>query len=234
MKVVILAGGRGTRISEDGKSMPKPLVKIGNKPILFHLMNIYAKQGFNDFIIAGGYKFSHLSKYFNSKSFPKEWKINLVNTKVKSMTGGRILLLKKYIKNSSFFCTYGDGIADIDLAKLVKLHNKFKKIATITAVRPPARFGEILIKNNLAHKFKEKPQTNSSWINGGFFIFTPKIFDFIKNAKVVLEAEPLENIAKKKQLVVYKHYKEWHCMDTPRDRDLLNKLYKNKKLNWVK
>ena len=233
MKVVILAGGKGTRISETKNSVPKPLVKIGSKPIIHHLMNIFAKQGFDDFIIAGGFKYKMLVNYFSKKKIPKKWKIKVVNTGIHSMTGGRIFKLKKNLKDA-FFCTYGDGIANINLKKLLKFHKNNKKIATITAVRPPARFGEIIIKNKLAIKIKEKPQTTDIWINGGFFVMHPKFLNYLKKPKDILEERPLEILSKDRQLSVYKHYLEWFCMDTPRDRDVLNKLFKQGKLNWVK
>tara|TARA_A100001388_G_C28644386_1_gene438694 strand:+ start:25 stop:726 length:702 start_codon:yes stop_codon:yes gene_type:complete len=233
VKVVILAGGKGTRISETKNSIPKPLVKIGSKPIIHHIMHIFAKQGFNDFIVAGGYKYEMLKKYFSKNKFPKSWKINVINTGTLSMTGGRIFKLKK-ILNNDFFCTYGDGIANVNLKKILSLHKKAKTIGTITAVRPPARFGEIIIKKNLAVKFKEKPQTTDSWINGGFFILSSKFFKYLKSSKDILEEQPLEKLSKEKQLSVYKHYDQWFCMDTPRDKDVLNKLYRKGKLNWIK
>jgi len=222
MKVVILAGGFGTRLSEYTKIVPKPMVKVGGKPILLHIMNHYAKYGFDNFYIALGYKGEIIKKYFKKKKF--KWKINLIETGKNTMTGGRLLKMKKYIGNETFMATYGDGISDVNLKKLVKFHKKSKKIATLTAVRPPARFGGLKLSGNSVKYFKEKSKLDESWINGGFFVLEPEIFKFIKNNNTYFEREPLENLTKKKQLAALKHNGFWQCMDTKRDKDNIDKL----------
>ena len=228
MKIVILCGGKGTRLAEETKVKPKPMVKIGNLPIIVHIMEIFKKQGFDDFILALGYKGELIKKYFKNKNY----KVKLVNTGKETLTGGRLLRLKKILKNEKFFLTYGDGVADIDLKKLLKFHNKHKKRATVTAVRPPARFGEIYIRNSKVNKFQEKPQTSSGWINGGFFIFEKEIFNYLKNSTTVLEREPLEMLCKKGELMAFKSLKFWQCMDTLRDKELLNKIWNSKEVPW--
>ena len=225
MKVVILAGGLGTRMSELTKTIPKPMVKIKNIPILIHIMKHFSKAGFNEFYIALGYKGNVIKNFFKKNKF--KWKINLIETGKNTMTGGRLKRMKKYLKTDSFFMTYGDGISNVNLKKLLKFHKKNKKIATLTAVRPPARFGSIKIKGNLVKVFKEKSKLDEGWINGGFFVFEPNIFKYIKNDKTFLEKEPLESISKKKELLAYKHQGFWQCMDTKRDKDLIEKLLKN-------
>ena len=234
MKVVILCGGFGTRLSEETSIKPKPMIKIGNKPILQHIINLYSKYGFKELILALGYKGYYIKNYFKNNKDNKI-KINLVDTGRKTLTGGRLKRLKKlFSENEDFMLTYGDGISNQNLDKLKKFHLKHKKIATMTVVRPPVRFGEVKLKNNLVTMFKEKPQSGTSWINGGFFVFNSKIFNFIKSDKVMLEKDPLEKLQKKKELYAYKHKKFWQCMDTLRDKKYLNDLYKKKKLNWLK
>ena len=225
MKVVILAGGLGTRMSDVTKTIPKPMVKVLNKPILIHIMEHYYKFGFNEFYIALGYKGNVIRNFFRKKKY--NWKVHLVETGKNSMTGGRLKRLKKYLKDDVFFMTYGDGISDINLKKLLQFHKKNKKIATLTAVRPPARFGSIKIKGKLVKVFKEKSRLDEGWINGGFFVFDPKIFKYIKDDMTYLERGPLETISKKKQLIAYKYTGFWHCMDTKRDKDLIEKILKN-------
>ena len=224
MKVVILAGGFGTRLSEYTHSIPKPMVKINKKPIIHHIMDHYARYNFKNFYIALGYKGSAIKKYF--KKGYKDWNINLINTGISTMTGGRLKRLKKYIGNQAFLMTYGDGISNINLKKLVKFHKDNKKLVTLSAVRPPARFGAIKLCGNRVKLFKEKSKLDEGWINGGFFVIEPKFLDFIKNDKSFLEREPLEEAAKKKQLLAYKHYDFWQCMDTKRDKDYLEKILK--------
>ena len=235
MKVVILCGGLGTRLSEETSVKPKPMVKIGNKPILQHIIKLYSKYGYKEFILALGYKGYYIKNYFQNKN-KKDIKIKLVNTGKNTLTGGRLLRLKNFFKkDENFMLTYGDGISNQNLTKLKNFHLKHKKIATMTVVRPPVRFGEVkLKKNNLITSFKEKPQSDKSWINGGFFVFNSKIFDFIKNDKIMLEKEPLTTLQKKKELFAYKHKGFWQCMDTLRDKTYLNNLYKTNKLNWLK
>tara|TARA_B110000503_G_scaffold143383_1_gene244524 strand:+ start:764 stop:1456 length:693 start_codon:yes stop_codon:yes gene_type:complete len=227
MKVVILAGGLGTRISEYTKSIPKPMIRIKRLPILVRIMKHYAKYGFNEFYIALGYKGNVIKNYFKKKKF--NWKINLINTGKNTMTGGRLKRLKKYLLKENFFLTYGDGLSNVDLAKLLKFHNDNKKLVTLTAVRPPARFGALKLKGNLVKYFKEKSRMDEGWINGGFFVISPKFFNYIKNDQTYLERGPLENITKIKQLAAYKHSGFWQCVDTKRDLILLNKILKSKK-----
>jgi len=220
MKVVILAGGFGTRIAE--ANGPKPMVNIGNKPILYHIMNYYKKFGYNDFIVALGYKGNFIKKKFSKYKF----NVKFVDTGLNTMTGGRIKRLKKYLNNERFMLTYGDGLSNVNLTKLLKYHIKSKKIATVSAIRPPARFGEIIIKSNKVSEFNEKTQSKTQWINGGFFVFEPEFLDYIKNDQTSLEAEPLTKISKKGLLAAYKHEKFWQCMDTMKDKNYLEKLWK--------
>ena len=230
MKVVILAGGLGTRLSEYTKTIPKPMVTIKKKPILFYIMKHFANYGYKDFIIAAGYKSEVIKKYFNKKKYG--WNIKIIDTGQKTMTGGRLKRLKKYLIDEFFFVTYGDGLSDVNLNKLVKFHKKNKKIVTMTAVRPPARFGAIKIKNSKVIYFKEKSNLDEGWINGGFFVMNKKIFDFIKNDKTFLEREPLEKIGKKNQLFAYKHSGFWQCKDTIRDKEILENNFKQKKIKF--
>ena len=227
MKVVILAGGYGTRISEYSKTIPKPMIAINKKPIIIHIMEHYAKHGFNDFYIALGYKGSVIKEYFKNKKF--KWNINLIDTGLKTMTGGRLKRLKKFLGKETFLMTYGDGLSDINLTKLLKFHNRNKKLVTLTAVRPPARFGAIKLKGNTVTTFKEKAKMDEGWINGGFFVIEPKFLDLIKNDQTFLEKEPLESAGKKGQLCAFKHNGFWQCMDTKRDKDKLEEILKNKK-----
>ncbi len=227
MKVVILAGGLGTRLSEYTKAIPKPMVKINGKPILIHIINHYLKYGFNDFYIALGYKGNYIKNFFKKKKL--KYKINLIDTGLKTMTGGRLKRLKNIIGDETFLLTYGDGLSNVNLGKLVRFHNKNKKLITLTAVRPPARFGAIKIAGNRVKTFKEKSKLDEGWINGGFFVVESKFLDFIKKDTTFLEKEPLERASKKKQLIAYKHYGFWQCMDTKRDKELLEKTIKKKK-----
>ena len=236
MKVIILAGGKGIRLSELTKSIPKPLVKIGKYPILVHIINHYAKYGLKDFIIAAGYKGYIIKKYF--KNFKKKGKIfkqkilgkncniRIVDTGLNTLTGGRIKRLKKYFKkNETFMFTYGDGISNVNLKKLLSFHKKNKKTVTVTAVHPPARFGEIILKKNIVTSFKEKPQVKDGWINGGFFVANYQFFNYIKGDKDILEKKPLEKLSKNKNLAAFKHHDFWKCMDNIRDRDVLKAIY---------
>ena len=242
MKIIILAGGKGSRISEYTKTIPKPMIKIGNKPILLHIIEHYLKHGFKNFYIALGYKKNVIIKYFKNfrkidKSFThiikkKKVTITLSNTGENTLTGGRIKKMKKFInKDENFMFTYGDGISNINIKKLNLFHKKNKKLITVTAVRPPARFGEITIKNNRVLTFKEKPQVSEGWINGGFFVAKYNFFNLIKGDKTILEKEPLEKAAKQKELYAFKHKGFWKCMDTHRDKKVLEEAYKKKKFN---
>ena len=227
MKVIILAGGKGTRIPEYSSKIPKPMVNINGVPILIHIMKHYSNFGFNDFIIALGYKGSVIKNYFKTHKF--NWNINLVNTGLNSMTGGRLKLLKKKIGKNTFMMTYGDGVSNVNLKKLINFHKKNKKLITMTAVRPPARFGAIKLKGNLVKYFKEKSKIDEGWINGGFFVIEPEFIKYIKDKNTYLEREPLEKASYKKELYAYKHYDFWQCMDTKRDKDLLEKIFKKNK-----
>jgi len=229
MKVVILAGGLGTRISEYTKKIPKPMILVNGLPIIVHIMNHFYNYGFNEFIIAAGYKGNLIKKYFKSKKF-KNWKIQVVDTGLDVMTGGRLKKLKNFLnKDNNFFLTYGDGVSNINLSKLKKFHLKNKKILTISAVRPPARFGYIKLKSNRVVLFREKSSLDQGWINGGFMVMNSKIFQFLKNDQTYLERDPFEILSKKKQLYAYKHSGFWQCMDTLRDKEILEKIIKLKK-----
>ena len=222
--VVILCGGYGTRISEETKLKPKPMILIGKKPILSHIIDIYKHYGFNKFILALGYKSNYVKKYFSNKSSKN---LSLIYTGKDTMTGGRLLRLKRYLENyKTFMLTYGDGVSSINIKKLLTFHQSHGKIATITATRPPVRFGELKLTKSLVNSFKEKPQASSGWINGGFFVFNKEIFNFIESDKTMLEKEPLENLVKKKQLLAFKHTGFWQCVDTKRDLEKLRNEYK--------
>jgi len=232
MKVVILAGGFGTRLSEYTDNIPKPMVPIGNEPILVHIMKIYAKYGFKDFYVALGYKGETIKEYFKENKY--DWNINLIDTGLNTMTGGRIKRLKSFIGKETFCLTYGDGLSSINIKKLLDFHRAHKKIATISAVRPLARFGALKIDNDKVLSFREKSQLEEGWINGGFFVLEPDFLNFIENNDdSVLEKRPLEIAAEKKQLMAYKHEGFWHCMDHKLDKDKLDELVKNKKAPWL-
>ncbi len=233
MKVVILAGGLGTRLQELTKTIPKPMVKVGGKPLIEHIMQHYSNYGYKDFYIALGYKGKLIKRYFKKKKF-KRWNINLIETGKNTMTGGRLKRLSKYLDNKTFLMTYGDGISNINLKKLVRFHKKYNKTITLSAVRPPARFGAIKISGNKVKYFKEKSKLDEGWINGGFFVIEKKFLKLIKNDKTFLEREPLEKACKNKQLLAFKHNGFWQCMDTMRDKIQLDialkkRLHKTKK-----
>ena len=234
MKVVILTGGYGMRIAEYTQRIPKPMIKIGGIPMLTHIMRIFTSYGFNNFIIAAGYKKEIIRSYYkDSKEFSN---LRVVDTGKNTMTGGRILRLKSYFKkNEVFFMTYGDGLCNLNLIKLKKFHDNHGKLATVTAVHPPVRFGELEIKNNKVLNFNEKPETKSTWINGGFFILNYKVFDYIKNDSISFERQPMENLAKNNKLMAFKHEGFWKCMDNLGDKNLLDKMCtENKKIPWIK
>lgn len=233
MKVVIFCGGLGSRLSEETKIKPKPMVKIGKEPILIHIMKIYSRYGFNDFILALGYKKNIIIDYFK-KNKKKKWNVELIDTGQNTLTANRLLKLKEYLKKENeFFLTYGDGLTDVNIKKLLKYHKEKKKIATITAVRPPARFGELKInKNGGVINFEEKNQINLGWINGGFFVLNTKIFDYLPKSQCMLEREPMIKLTNKKQITAFQHEGFWQCMDTLRDKELLNKMWKSGKAKW--
>lgn len=228
MKIAILAGGFGSRIAEYTKNVPKPMIEINKKPIIQHIINYYMKFGFNDFVVATGYKSEVISEYFN-KIQNKKFNIKIVFTGKKTMTGGRIKRLEPYLTDT-FMLTYGDGLCNVDLKKLLTFHKKNQKLVTVTAVRPLSRFGVLELKNNLVKNFKEKVQMKEGWINGGFFVMEKKFLKFINGDKSILEQDPLEKVCKNKQLSAYRHEGFWHCMDTKRDKDNLEKILKKNKL----
>ncbi|MCR5314455.1 MAG: glucose-1-phosphate cytidylyltransferase [Bacteroidaceae bacterium] len=253
MKTIILAGGFGTRLSEYTKQIPKPMVEIGGKPILWHIMNHYAHYGYKDFIVALGYKGEVIKDYFlqyyaRNNDFTidlssgsihyinehaRDWRVTLVDTGAASMTGGRVLRLKDYIGQEDFMLTYGDAVSDVNINELVNRYHQSNCLAMVTAVHPTARFGELQIDSeDYVRSFKEKPQVNQGWINGGFFVLSPKVFNYIENDLTTFEAEPLERLAAEGQLVTYRHEGFWQCMDTVRDRDLLNKLWDENRAPW--
>ena len=252
MKVVILAGGFGTRLSEYTESIPKPMVSVGGKPILWHIMNTYARFNHKDFYIALGYKSEVIKEYFlNYRALNSDftvdlsngdliahqqdavdWRVTLVDTGLDSMTGGRVKRLKDFIGNEPFLLTYGDGLADLDIDALIRFHQSHGKMATVSAVHPGARFGELDIKDNMVISFKEKPQTTQGWINGGYFVIEPDFFDLIEGDDTVLEKEPLEQVSQMGELMSYQHEGFWQCMDTKRDRDALEELWQSDQAPW--
>lgn len=252
MKVIILAGGFGTRLSEHTEVIPKPMVTVGGRPILWHIMKTYAHFGHKDFHLALGYKAEVIKEYFlNYRSLnadfkvnlssgevePLEvedidWRVTLVDTGPESMTGGRVKRMQSYIGNERFMLTYGDGVADIDIDALLKFHKSHGKMVTVSAVHPSARFGELEIQKNQVISFKEKPQLTKGWINGGYFICEPEFFDFIIGDQTILEHDPLEKVAAIGELMAYHHDGYWQCMDTKRDRDNLEELWKSNKAPW--
>ena len=231
MKVILLAGGFGSRLSEYTDNIPKPMVEIGGKPMLFHIMDLYAKYGHTNFFIALGYKGNIIKKYFSKIS--KSWSINLIDTGDETMTGGRVKRLQKLIGNETCMLTYGDGLADINLDSLLNFHKKHGKLVTVSAVRPPARFGAIKLNGDRVTSFKEKSYLGEGWINGGFFVIEPAFFDFIGGDNTYLEREPLEKAANEGELFAYKHNGFWQCMDTKRDKENLEEIY-SKGAPWLR
>ena len=252
MKVIILAGGFGTRLSEYTESIPKPMVPIGGRPILWHIMQRYAYYGHKDFYIALGYKAEVIKDYFLSFSAINsdfsldlttseiethntngpDWKVTLVDTGQDSMTGGRVKRMQSYIGNEPFMLTYGDGVTDLNINNLIDFHQNHGKMVTVTAVRPVARFGELEIDGDCVKSFQEKPQVNKGWINGGYFVCEPGFFDLIKDDSTILERDPMENVAQQNQLFAFKHEGFWQCMDAKRDKDLLEELWQQKQASW--
>ena len=253
MKVVILAGGMGTRIGEESSIIPKPMIEIGGKPILWHIMKIYSYYGFSDFIICLGYKGYLIKEYFSHyflhtsdvtidmkknsvqvhSSASEPWRVTLIDTGLEAMTGGRIKRIKKYVGNETFMLTYGDGVGEINIRKLVEFHRRHKKLATVTAVRPMGRFGSLDIgKADKVSSFMEKPKGDKSWINVGFFVLQPGILNYIEGNNTQWEKEPLEHLAKDGQLFAYKHTGFWKSMDTLRDKLELERLWDTDKAPW--
>ena len=223
MKVILLAGGFGTRLSEYTDTIPKPMIEIGGKPMLWHIMNLYARYNHKNFYVALGYKGEVIKKYFSKIS--KGWNVNFIDTGQKTMTGGRVKRLQKFIGDEACMLTYGDGLANINLDSLLDFHKRHGKLVTVTAVRPPARFGAIQIKGDQVTSFKEKSHLEEGWINGGFFIIEPKFFSFIDGDNAYLEREPLEQAVSEGEFFAYKHNGFWQCMDTKRDKDNLEEIY---------
>jgi len=255
MKIVILAGGFGTRISEESHLKPKPMIEIGNEPILIHLMKYYASYGFDDFIICLGYKGYIIKEYFNNlhlhhsdvsfdfsdngkkvhfNSKTYKWKVTLVDTGLNTMTGGRIKRIQTYITDETFMITYGDGLSNVNLDQLYKFHKEHNKKLTITAVNPDGRFGLLGIKNDLIYSFHEKPKNEDGWVNGGFMVANKSVFDYIYDDSTIFERKPLETLAGEGQLSAYKHNGFWQPMDTLRDKQLLEKYLEDKKAPWIR
>jgi len=254
MKVVILAGGLGSRLSEETGTRPKPMVEIGGKPILWHIMKIYSHYGFNDFVVLTGYKSHFIKDYFinyytrysditvdmanNSVELhtnrTEPWKVTMLYTGSNTMTGGRLLRAKKFLGNERFMLTYGDGVSDIDIHELIKCHETSGKLATLTTVRPAGRFGVIKVKDDgSVNSFSEKTEGDNTWINGGFFVMEPKIFDYLNDGDAtVLERKPLESIAQNNQLNAYKHYGFWRAMDTMLDKNQLTDMWESGNAPW--
>lgn len=252
MKVAILAGGLGTRLSEETSVKPKPMVEIGGKPILWHIMNIYAAYGYKEFVVALGYKGEIIKDYFlnyhnrahsltidlktgrvtTHDGASEDWIVHLLDTGFDSSTGGRVKKLAEFIGNETFMFTYGDGVSNVNISKLVEFHKINRKLATVTAVRPPARFGGINFENGLVASFAEKPQVGEGWINGGFFVLEPGIKDYIPNYVVPWEASPMEKLVVECQLAAYRHDDFWQCMDTIRDVQLLEKFWQDGNAPW--
>jgi len=248
MKVVILAGGLGTRLAEETEVRPKPMVEIGDYPILWHIMKHYAHYGFDEFYVALGYKGDVVKRYFldynalgsNLKSGKvdvidadcEDWTVHLIDTGPQTMTGGRIKRLRQWLRDDTFMVTYGDGVCNVDLQDLLNFHRKQGRIATVTAVRPPARFGGLVFDGDMVADFTEKPQIGEGWINGGFLIFEPAIFDYLHGDSTILEADALEQLAVDRQLVAYRHDDFWQCMDTLRDKHRLEEYWRSGHAPW--
>lgn len=253
MKVVILAGGLGSRLAEETDVKPKPMVEIGGRPILWHIMQHYSAYGFNDFVVALGYRGDVIKRYMidyckltsdltvkirsgdvmrRGNGRYADWTVDLVDTGPNSQTGGRLKRLREYLGNSTFMMTYGDGVSDVNVGDLLAFHRSHKKFATLTAVRPPARFGHMHMEGDLITQFTEKPQTEQGWINAGFFVLEPAVFDYIEGDSTAFEREPLERLADEKQLAAYKHPHFWQCMDTLRDKRLLEDIWAKGSAPW--
>lgn len=253
MKTVILCGGMGTRLSEETQVKPKPMVEIGGKPILWHILSLYARYGYKDFVLALGYKGEVIKDYFlhyhprtsdvkvhlasgrveYANTLAEDWDVEMVHTGEGTMTGGRLRRLRPILEGGgTFMLTYGDGLSNVPIDRLVAFHERHGRLATVTAVRPPARFGTMAFNGDRVVEFEEKPQVGEGWINGGFFVFEPEVLDYIEGDHTVLEAEPLENLAKDGQLMAYKHEGFWHCMDTLRDRNYLEDVWRSGRAPW--
>jgi glucose-1-phosphate cytidylyltransferase len=253
MKVVILAGGMGTRLMEETTARAKPMIEIGGRPLLWHIMQIYARHGFNDFLVACGYRGETIKEYFQNFAFRSsdcfvdlrsgkcevlnrntpDWQVGMIDTGLKTMTGGRLLRLRDYLGKGTFMVTYGDGVGDIDVRALVEFHRSCGRLATVTAVRPPARFGGLTLDGHTVRTFSEKSQTDEGWINGGFFVFESGVLDYLSGDETVLEREPLEQLASEGQLAAYRHHGFWQPMDTMREKQMLEALWQSGSAPWV-
>lgn len=256
MKVVILAGGFGTRLSEETESRPKPMVEIGGRPVLWHILHMYSQAGFDEFVIAAGYKQEVIKDYFHrfyavnndltidlrtgettigpGDGFAERWLVHVIDTGLETGTGGRLKRLRRVLGDERFMCTYGDGVASIDVASLLRFHEAQGRAATLTAVRPPARFGGLELAGDAVTAFVEKPQASEGWINGGFFVFEPSIWDRIEGDKTMLEHEPLSGLARDGELACYRHDGFWQPMDTLRDKRYLESLWESGNPPWIK
>jgi len=252
MKAVILAGGLGTRISEESHLKPKPMIEIGGKPILWHIMKMYSHYGVNDFVICLGYKGYIIKEYFSNyflhmsdvtfcmrenemkihRKFVEPWSITLVDTGENTMTGGRLKRVAPYIEDETFCLTYGDGVSDVDISSLIAHHNTAGRKATVTAIQPPGRYGALMIKEGGVHQFQEKPAGDGAWINGGFFVLEPSVLDYITGDETVWEQQPLQRLASNSQLSAYEHKGFWQAMDTLRDKNYLEELWVSGKAPW--
>jgi len=252
MKAVILAGGFGTRISEESHLRPKPLVEIGGKPILWHIMKLFSEHGIHEFVICCGYKGYLIKEYFanyflhmadatfdmlNNKmqvhhNHVEPWKVTLADTGIETMTGGRLLRIREYVDGSTFFLTYGDGVSDVNLRRLVTFHHNHNRLATLTAVRPSGRFGALELEDDYVRQFIEKPKGDGRWINGGFFVLEPQVFNYLRSDEDVWEQEPLRKLSQEGQLMAYRHEGFWAAMDTLRDKAYLEELWSSKRAPW--
>lgn len=253
MKVVILAGGFGTRLSEETTTRPKPMVEIGGKPMIWHIMKIYSSYGYKDFLVACGYRGDFIKEYFHTFALRSsdyfidlqsgscdvvhqngaDWRVGLIDTGLNTMTGGRILRLKRWLQDATFMVTYGDGVGNINIGSLLEFHRSHGKLATVTAVHPPARFGALDLEGDKVCRFAEKSQTGEGWINGGFFVFEPGVFDYLTDDATTLERGPLEELAKDKQLCAFRHEGFWQPMDTLREKQQLEDLWQKGKAPWA-
>ncbi len=252
MKVVLLAGGFGTRLSEETEQLPKPMVEIGGKPMLWHIMSIYAHYGLSDFIVACGYKGEVIKEYFHNfrihsndykidlrdgtcellNSNSVEWRVSMIDTGLETMTGGRLLRLRSLLEGERFMMTYGDGLGNVNIRELIEFHDSHGRLATVTAVHPPARFGALNLDGDAVKQFSEKPQTKEGWINGGYFIFEPGVFDYISDDSTILEHDPMERLAADDQLLAFRHRGFWQPMDTLREKRSLESLWHSGKAPW--
>ena len=253
MRVVILAGGRGTRLAEETSARPKPMVEIGGRPILWHIMDLYAQHGFKDFLVACGYKSEMIKGYVHNlhlhtndyvvdlrdgsievvQNGGVDWRIGAIDTGLNTMTGGRVRRLRSWVGNGAFMVTYGDGLGDVDISALLEFHRSHGRLATVTAVRPPARFGALCLDGDEVREFSEKPQTGEGWINGGFFVFEPQVLDYLDSDQTILEREPLERLSAEGELMAFRHPGFWQPMDTLRDKQLLESLWDSGNAPWT-